>query len=150
MLDGTGPSPAEVHSEIIHLPSSCMTAEVDGTNYVHGTINNQKVTMLVDTGSAVTITSAKLYHSLNQPLPLKPVSVSLRSVDSNSLSVLGQVNVPLVIGGTAFSHDVIVAELAPELLFGIDFMRKNHCMLDFGKKVYSCWCKVSASDDALC
>eukprot|EP00117_Sycon_ciliatum_P025918 scpid18163/ scgid5290/ Retrovirus-related Pol polyprotein from transposon 412; Protease; Reverse transcriptase; Endonuclease len=118
------------------LPESCMAAEVDGTSYVDGTIAGKSVCMLVDTGSAVTILSTRFFHSLPERhrSPLTPGSVVLKSVNDQPLSVQGEICLPVTLGGLMTGHHMIVADIAPAVLLGIDFLKLNGCTIDFARQ----------------
>ena len=123
--------------DTVHVPESCLAAEVDGTRYVLGSICHVEAMMLVDTGSAVTLMSRKFYDTLctHADIPLFPVATALRSVSDTPLSVLGEATLPLQLGGVSAVHKVIVADIAPDLLLGIDFFQTNSCTIDFAQKI---------------
>ena len=100
-----------------------------------GTVLTHKVKMLVDTGSSVTLMNVKLYSTLLQDngssYALRPVKHILRAVDGTPLNVSGMVTVPMCVGGIHTSHTVIVANVGPDLLLGLDFLHDNGCTIDF-------------------
>ena len=68
--------------------------------------------MLIDTGSALTLISEKIFHILGLGnSDLSELSSILTTADGEIMSVLGQTKIHLTIGGKTYNHPVVVAEL---------------------------------------
>eukprot|EP00117_Sycon_ciliatum_P011053 scpid10434/ scgid12689/ Retrovirus-related Pol polyprotein from transposon 412; Protease; Reverse transcriptase; Endonuclease len=75
--------------------------------------------------------SMQLYSRLPDHLSLSKSSLPrLQSVNGSPVSVLGKLSVSVTVGGRAFRHDVLVADIQPELVLGLDFLDLHACILD--------------------
>jgi len=121
------------------VPISCLATPADGTVQVQGTVEAVPAHMLVDTGSCVTLLSKRFITSLssthNIQLPLEHISTTLTAVNGSSVPVLGECVVGLGAGNLAVRHRVIVADIIPDVLIGIDFLRTHGCSIDFGRGI---------------
>ena len=105
---------------------------------INGSINGHPVSMLVDTGSAVTILHAnawKLSNSSNSTSlrePERPVIAA----NGENLALLGKATVSVQIGKTCVQHLVLVADnLMQECLLGADFLTNKGCIVDLQRHV---------------
>eukprot|EP00117_Sycon_ciliatum_P007004 scpid29770/ scgid10288/ Retrovirus-related Pol polyprotein from transposon 17.6; Protease; Reverse transcriptase; Endonuclease len=91
--------------------------------------------MLVDTGSAVTIINHNFYQSIeSNNYPLHPTTCTLRSVDGSLLKIYGETKLPFRIGGIVTTHNVMVADIGPDVLLGLDFLKSTECTIDFATR----------------
>ena len=84
---------------------------------------NQVTTMLVDTGSAVTVVGADLWESITggHPIELKSPEQPVVVADGKPLEQLGQVSVFIHVGGVCVctqQNVLVVQELTQECLLG--------------------------------
>ena len=91
--------------------------------------------MLIDTGSAVTLISEKIFNNLGLGnSDLSELSSILTTADGETMSVLGQITVKITIGGKTYNHPVVVAELGDiSGILGLDFMSENEIVIDTSK-----------------
>ena len=97
--------------------------------------NDLNMSMLIDTGSAVTLLSKDYFDELNHKQTiLSDVQATLTTADGEPLKVYGKTNLSFALGGKTFSNTIIVAELGgmPGIL-GLDFMSKHNFIIDTGK-----------------
>lgn len=117
----------------IVVPDSCVLTNSKNAVFVDGSICNIPVQMLMDTGSCVTLLNSKFAQSL--ALVITPSRMKLSAVNNSPVPVVGESSVPLSIGNLTVTHPVIVADIEPDMLIGIDFLRLNGCTLDFDSEV---------------
>ncbi|CAG2233136.1 unnamed protein product [Mytilus edulis] len=93
---------------------------------------NTDISMLIDTGSDVTLLSSEVFKELNiSKSLLKGVSNQLTTADGDSLEVMGRTTIPLCLGGNDFEHSVIVAGLGGlSGILGMDFLCTNRVSID--------------------
>jgi len=127
--------------QCITVPLSCLATPADGTVQVQGTVQSVPAEMFVDTGSCVTLLSTHFVNtklsSSNVRLSITPISSVLTAVNGSVVPVVGESTVELVTGNLTVRHRVIVADITPDVLIGIDFLRSHGCQIDFGRNVLS-------------
>jgi predicted aspartyl protease len=107
--------------------------ETNSTVTVVGKIEDQVITMLVDTGSAVTVVRADLWESITggHPIELKPPQQPVVVADGKALEQLGQASVLIQVGGVSAQQIVLVVQkLTQECLLGADFLERHGCVID--------------------
>eukprot|EP00117_Sycon_ciliatum_P048005 scpid84504/ scgid34234/ len=119
--------------QAIVVPNSCFSTNSKDTVFVHGFAESAPVQMVVDTGSCVTLLNSKFARSLS--LNISPSPVKLSAVNNSSVPVIGQAPVAISISKFNAMHTVIVADIEPDMLIGIDFLRSHGCTLDFDNEV---------------
>ena len=95
-------------------------------------VNSVDTTMLVDTGSDVTLISAEVFKAMNMDKSLlRDVSTCLTTADGDPLEVMGITTIPLDFCGQSFDHQVVVASIG-ELsgILGIDFLSANKVSIE--------------------
>ena len=98
-------------------------------------IGGQPVTMMVDTGAAVSVIPVDLYHSKLSHFKLSQAKVRLSAYGGKSVSVLGVITVPVTsLSGQTAQADVYVAEASMALL-GRDLQRMLHIAVKNGTTV---------------
>ena len=119
-------------SDTVVLSSS---VSVSKSLYVTGSVLQCPVSMLVDTGSALTVLSTAVWKSLPcaSTTPVKPVAVRILSVTGDSLHVTGSVDIPLSFGCFCVTHNVIVADITPPMILGLDFLCVHPCAIDLAR-----------------
>ena len=88
------------------------SVETNSTVTVVGKIKDQVTTMLVDTGSAVTVVRADLWESItgDHPIKLKPPEPPVVVADGKPLEQLGQASVLIQVGGVCTQQNVLVVQ----------------------------------------
>ena len=88
--------------------------------------------MLVDSGSSISFVSSAFYQQ-HKHIKLNKISTSVRSVDGSGVTVEGAVDVQLEFGSLQLQHTMVVANIEPDVLLGIDFLRRHGCIMDLGQ-----------------
>ena len=93
--------------------------------------------MLVDSGSSITIVQFKFFTHLTKLLGgvVNPTSISVRSVNGNSLTVHGSAVMQFKLGELVVSHKVILADIVPDVILGLDFLRQHACIINYDRIV---------------
>jgi hypothetical protein len=88
---------------------------------------------VVDTGAQVTVVSTTLFSSLSVPDSLFE-SVLLKNAQKGS-SMVGRVvkGLQLTLAGKTYCWDVVVADIADDVILGYDFMVAHKCLLDLAQ-----------------
>ena len=100
---------------------------------INGSINGHPVSMLVDTGSAVTILHANAWKLINSSnsTSLREPERPVIAANGENLALLGEVTVSVQIGKTCVQHSVLVADnLTQECLLSADFLANQGCVVD--------------------
>ena len=116
------------------------TAAVSSSLIVNGCISGRKTRMLVDTGSGVTLIGEKVWRELgsspNGSAPLEEPTRAVVVANGETLDVLGQVELDVVLGGLVKKHMVLVArQLTHDCLLGADFLCQHNCIIDLHNRV---------------
>ena len=59
--------------------------------------------------------------------------IKLRTVDKTLIQVLGRTEVTVELKGVSIIQEFLIAEIKDECILGLDFLRHNHCLLDFDR-----------------
>jgi predicted aspartyl protease len=103
--------------------------------FIEGTIQQQSLTFLVDTGASVTVIKTNVYQDLapsNRP-PLEEVNARMVTADGTPIPFLGKGMFTLCIEGTDILHDVWVADIDIDGIIGFDFLDQHKCLLDVNR-----------------
>ena len=98
-------------------------------------IIDAKMYALLDTGSVYTLIDSKY---ILEPTKRNMVTVNIKLMAANGspLSVLGKVNLPIVIGQTKYSWPFLVVEnLLHVAILGGDFLKENKMTIDYNNMV---------------
>lgn len=108
---------------------------VTGGYRLQGTVNGVGVTLLVDTGAAVTLLRKDVWSQTTTTAKLEPwPGPSLVSAGGTPLTVHGCTHLDLSLGGNTFSTNfVIVSPLTSEAILGIDFLQEQQAQIDLGR-----------------
>ena len=92
--------------------------------FIKGEIKNKEITMLVDTGSSVTIINPKLFEEIDPKRELNSIATNIRlkSANSNHISVLGECPLNLKLRNKLFPHTFVIAQIKNSCIIGVDFM----------------------------
>ena len=110
------------------------SAAAQGAVYVSGRVNGVKASVLVDTGSAVTIIHHKLWENGRKGASahLRPSSEPVVVANGEPLKILGVAVVVIRVAETDFTHEVLVTDqVLQDCLLGADFLIANSFVIDF-------------------
>ena len=108
--------------------------------YVPGKAENLSVDWLIDTGCTITILSLRRFMALSsdEKPTLEHYDKELKSVDEQTINVIGKATVNIEIGEHWFKHDCVIAEISNDGLLGVDFMKSHEVVIDFANNKVSC------------
>ena len=100
--------------------------------YLEGEIYGQKLTMLLDTGSSVSLMSIETWRRLKGPnMKLQTTEVKLKGVGGQPVATIGRKEIPITIGRTRVLQEVIVGACQDGMILGIDFLSRHVSRLNF-------------------
>eukprot|EP00731_Ephydatia_muelleri_P013103 Em0007g413a len=106
---------------------------------IWGKVSGRPTKMQLDTGSAVTLIRQDVWEEITSCRELYQLDKAHRPIvvaNGDRLDTLGQVVLPLHIGGIVEPFPVLVAcQLTQECLIGADFLSHFRCHIDMGMKV---------------
>ncbi|KAJ8046576.1 hypothetical protein HOLleu_05290 [Holothuria leucospilota] len=132
--DQSRPIRVAVHEEIPGLAQ-------DGI-YLSGTLYAKPMTCLVDTGANVSIIQAGIFFTVppkeRPQQELKGLSMVL--ADGNSVPILGKAEMVVTIGDKGLSYEFWVADIGPDCILGLDFLRRHNCVINarMGRVMLGC------------
>ena len=102
--------------------------------FVNGGVQKRSVSLLIDTGSAVTIVHKRVWCPRQQNL--QKVNRPVIAANGEPLSILGQAEVCLEIAGREFLHQVLIAgDITQECILGADFLTTHGFVIDLGNRL---------------
>ncbi len=114
--------------------------ELDDGFYVDILVKTQdKITsiikLLIDTGSSVSIINPTIYNRL--PAESKPklyqADIKMTTANGEQISCHGKGLFQFVIDGQTYEHEFYVAEISTAGILGLDFLKRNKCVLDMAE-----------------
>jgi hypothetical protein len=98
-----------------------------------GEIGGEEVSMLVDTGSAVTLIHRRIWDKIQECYGPVDTGPPVIAVNSQPLSILVQCVVEMRVAGIYASHPVLVADdISHECLLGVEFLGANNFTIELG------------------
>ena len=120
-----------IRNKALELPVSPVSPV--GGYRLEGSVNGLAVSLLVDTGAAVTLLRKDVWDRVSvSEGPLTPCSaLGLVGADGSPLQTFGTTSVTLALNGATMSVDVVVASpLTSEGILGLDFLKKQKVLID--------------------
>ena len=115
-------------------PTTVYSTVSDSSYFVTTTINDGRVSFLIDTGSAFTILMKDTWERIcpNGP-PLEASTQTFVGVNGDNLDSHSSWELRINIGGAHFDHRIFVlSNIATEALLGLDFLEAHDCTLAVG------------------
>ncbi|CAG2221978.1 unnamed protein product [Mytilus edulis] len=115
-----------------------ISASEDAGMYVELLIHDILVKFVVDTGATLTLVSTKVYDlipDLYRP-HLNATKSQIKSACGNYLNLRGKGNFKLDFGTERFTSEAVVTELQVDGILGLDFMKKNKCLVDVSENIF--------------
>ena len=109
-------------------------------SFINIVVENLPVCALVDTGSAVTIITRKVWNCLKAKVKRKlskcPENLSFANADGHKLNMDGLLPVRIAIGATELNMNVFVCDsISFDCILGIDFLETQECAVCYRNKV---------------
>lgn len=108
--------------------------------FITGKIGNANTTILVDTGSSVTIINPKLLREVDlenrSDLVITESSLRLKSAKGDDIPVVGECTLSIFLGNLEYFHDVVIAEIENSCILGVDFMSKFACGICMKQRLF--------------
>ena len=100
--------------------------------FVEGMINDEKINLLIDTGSTITIISQKALHKVKRgsSTDVHESYTRLLQADGTPIQVYGETNTTLKIGTESFNMNVVVADIDQDGILGMDFLQDNNSAIN--------------------
>ncbi|XP_063442509.1 uncharacterized protein LOC134722814 [Mytilus trossulus] len=114
-----------------------VTASENAGMFVELSIQGVPVKFVVDTGATLTLVSTRVYDSIPDLCRphLNKTRSQIKSVSDKYLSPRGKGNFTLDFGQEKLTSEAVVADLQVEGIQGLDFMKKNKCLIDVSANV---------------
>jgi hypothetical protein len=100
--------------------------------YIQGEVYGQTFTMLVDTGSTVSILSIDARKRLKEPgMKLQLHNTNLFGLGGDHLATWGKRDIPIKIGRASILQEMIVGACTDGVILGMEFLRQHVTQPDF-------------------
>ena len=101
------------------------------TKIVHGSCYSNTYSMLVDSGSSVSLVSVDIIKALGLNNQLLPCDIHLTSFTRSTIPTMGRITIPIDVAGDTMKHTFIATQLYDcHFLLGIDFMEQHRLVLN--------------------
>ena len=101
--------------------------------YLEIFMGSRKTLALLDSGCEQSV----IGRNLIRKIPLKPTSEKLCTADGTDIPLLGETIIELSVSGFRTSCRVVVTDAITEFILGIEWMKKNQCVWDFGSNSFT-------------
>ena len=105
-------------------------------------VDGAETTILMDSGASVSLISEAFRMSVPalRNRPLKKNYVNTHAVNGQTLDILGTIEVTFRLGPSSWQHTChVLRGCAQSVLLGLDFLTKNHALLDLSRGVLQLW-----------
>ena len=105
--------------------------------FLPGTIEGVPISMLIDSGAAVTVFSPRIYAKMSAQVKKRLTATKwcVRSAGGDNLSVEGQVELKLQTGQSAWPLTVLVADIEEDGILGMDCL--GEAVIDYKQRTLS-------------
>ena len=100
--------------------------------YLEVQLGSQKVLALLDSGCEQSVVG----RTLIRKVPLERTNEKLSTADGTDVPLLGETTIYFSVSGLQTSCRVVVTDVLTELILGIDWLRRNQCVWDFGSSSF--------------
>ena len=101
--------------------------------YLEIFMGSQKTLALLDSGCEQSV----IGRNLIRKIPLKPTNEKLCTADGTDIPLLGETTIELSVSGFRTRCRVVVTDAITELILGIEWMKWNQCVWNFGSNSFT-------------
>ena len=101
--------------------------------YLEVQLGDQRIFALLDSGCKQSVLGRNLFRHV----PLEPTIEKLNTADGTEIPLLGDTIIEFLVSGFHTDCRVVVSEVITELILGIEWLRKNQCVWNFGSNTFS-------------
>ena len=101
--------------------------------YLEIFMGSRKTLALLDSGCEQSV----IGRNLIRKIPLKPTNEKLCTADGTDIPLLGETTIELSVSGFRTSCRVVVTDAITEFILGIEWMKRNQCVWDFGSNSFT-------------
>ena len=121
------------NNEQVSVPKHIESVNAWSTIFTDGEIGGEPLSMLVDTGSAVTLIHSRVWKKLQPKYGCLEEAPRVVAANGLPLKILGQVLVDVRVASVHASHRVLVADdISHDCLLGVDFLGANNFTIEVG------------------
>ncbi|KFD61462.1 hypothetical protein M514_11037 [Trichuris suis] len=103
---------------------------------VDGTVGDKELSMLVDSGSAVTLIHQDVYRNWQDPPHLTATACSILAANGTTIPTVGVCEVPFRFAKTTIRHRVYIVDGIPlDCVIGADFLLEHGCVIDASQRI---------------
>ena len=114
-----------MRSSLQHDIVICTINETDQSMFLTGVIENQRLQLLIDTGSTITILSNTAYNRMQETIQLNETNVRLLQADGTPIEVIGVAFLVMKIGTSFHRVKIVVADIEHDGILGMDFLQEK-------------------------
>src|SRR6266496_1522340 len=116
-------------------PNDLNSYDVEHSSYINLKVAQLYHPVLLDTGCYANFYSKDFSFKLNVPMNKVGTYRSLYAANGSQLNVLGDIQVPIDIGGVLVTTKILVIEnLGNPIILGLGFLQENKCQLDYASQ----------------
>ena len=131
-LEGEGQAHKTHTTAVPLVPTFSVLSQSDYV--IQGQVNGVSINILVDTGAATTVLSARAWEKIGLSTRLTPTPKKLVGVQGNPLQLLRATRISIMLQEQEFTTDFTVADaLTTDLILGRDFLKAQQCTIQMGK-----------------
>jgi hypothetical protein len=120
-------------NEQVSVSKHIESVNAESAIFTDGEIGGEHVSMLVDTGSAVTLIHSRVWKKLQPKYGCLEKGPRVIAANGLPLNVLGQLLVDIRVASIHTSHRVLVADdISHDCLLGVDFLGANNFTIEVG------------------
>ena len=101
--------------------------------YLEIYMGSRRTLALSDSGCEQSVIGRKLIRRV----PLEPTNEKLCTADGTDIPLLGETTIELSVSGFKTSCRVVVTDAITEFILGIEWMKRNQCVWDFGSNSFT-------------
>lgn len=98
--------------------------------FITGVVENQKLQLLIDTGSTITILSNTAYNRMKELIELSGTNVKLLQADGTPVEVTGKASITMRIGTSLHQVETVVADIEHDGILGMDFLQGRNASIN--------------------